>query len=445
MTLEKKLDTYWLKNISQHKTNAILVAVSGGKDSMTLVTILLKLGFRIAIAHCNFQLRAEDSKEDEAFVRHWAAHNQVHCHIIRFDTEIEMVKLKMSVQECARLLRYNWFQSLCKEHQYNYIATAHHANDNVETLLINLCKGTGIAGLHGILPISGNIVRPLLFASREQIDQYVLEQQIPYREDISNQSTKYLRNAVRHRVIPELEAIFPKLITQINSTISNIGQVEKIYRNAVSKVISTIVDQRGRDIYVPILKLKKNEAYEQICFELFSQYGFSVAQIPEILKLLNSESGHFVASSHFNVIKNRDFLILTQKETLDSDLILITEETKDVVTNDGIFQFLTIENNIIESESNSIACIDIENIVWPLQLRRRRLGDYFYPIGMGMKKKKLSKYLIDNKVPLHIKDRIWILESGKRIAWIVAHRLDERFKVKPKTKKMLQIQFIAHK
>ncbi|MCC6185960.1 MAG: tRNA lysidine(34) synthetase TilS [Chitinophagaceae bacterium] len=444
MKLELKFESYWQENIGAEKSSTILVAVSGGKDSMALAAILLKQGFKIAIAHCNFQLREGDALLDEELVLSWAVQNQVPCHNIRFDTKAEMAMRKMGVQECARLLRYNWFQALYAQHGYAFIATAHHANDNAETLLINLCKGTGIAGLHGILPISGNIIRPLLFATRTQIELYVHEQQIPYREDASNQSTKYLRNAIRHNIIPELEAIFPNAIAQINNTIARVGQSEIIYKNAVNKEINTLKEQRGKDIFIPILKLKKKVAYQQICFELFTQYGFTALQIPELLKLMERESGHYVAAKEYSVFKNRAFLIITKKEAIDTDHIIVADTNETIHTAEGIFQFSMVDGNEITTDKPEIALVDIDTITWPLLIRRKRLGDYFYPLGMGMKKKKLSKYLVDNKVPIHQKEKIWLIESDKKIVWIAAHRQDERYKVKSNTKKMLQIHFLPH-
>ena len=275
------------KHTFPNKREKILVAVSGGKDSMALANVLLNLGYSISIAHCNFQLRDEALILDEQLVSHWANENNVPSHCIRFDTKSKMAELKMSLQETARNLRYQWFQALCEENNYVAIATAHHANDNAETLLINLCKGTGVAGLHGIPTRNGKIIRPLLFASRQEIDAFVQEHSIPYREDESNASTKYLRNAVRHKIIPSLNEIFPNVVDRLNDTIERMQQVERIYNQAINKEIKKLVEKRGKDEYIPILKLQKNPNVEALCFEIFTNYNFTVAQIPEIIKLLS--------------------------------------------------------------------------------------------------------------------------------------------------------------
>lgn len=442
MELLKGFEKNWLSKNFPSKTETILVAVSGGKDSMALAHLLLQSGHSISLAHCNFQLRADASDLDEELVTNWAKSYGITCHTIRFETEKEMAFHKMGVQETARLLRYNWFKELKQQHHYCAIATAHHANDNAETLLINLCKGTGIAGLHGIPPKNENIIRPLLFANRLAIEEYILAHQIPFREDESNSGTKYLRNKVRHLIIPALNEVFPDVVERLNDNIQRFRQVEVIYKLAVEEEKKKLIEKRGADVYIPILKLLKRPAYEAVCYEIFGAYGFSSAQIPEILRLLKSESGHYVSSTTHRVIRDRNFLIITENKSENSDLILVDQLPQTVDTEQGQFIFSLEEKSSDLNESSNQAMIDFSLLEFPLLLRRRRTGDYFYPLGMGMKKKKISRFLIDQKIPLHLKEQVWIVESKVKIVWIAGMHLDERFKISNKTQKILRILFL---
>ncbi|MDI9320668.1 MAG: tRNA lysidine(34) synthetase TilS [Phycisphaerales bacterium] len=443
MNLPQRLEQHWQAQQFPDKKEKILLALSGGKDSMTLASLLHQIGCNLAVAHCNFMLRGTDSDLDEQLVKDWATQNNILCHCISFDTKKEMARNKTGVQETARKLRYDWFSTLCKEHHYAAIATAHHANDNVETLLINLCKGTGIAGLHGIPAKNNNIIRPLLFATRAEITEYATEHQIPFSEDASNSSTQYLRNAVRHKILPVLNEIFPDVVTQINQNIERFKQVENIYELAIAKEKKKLMERRGNDYYIPILKLLKRPSYKSICFEIFKEFGFSSAQVPEILKLLKSESGHYLSSESHRVIRNRMFLIITELISPKTDFIIIDKIPCSIKTSEGQFNFNIVEPTKHLDESKFTAYLNLDTLKLPLIVRRWRIGDYFYPLGMGMKKKKISRFLIDQKVPIHEKEKVWIIESQQKIAWLAAMRIDERFKIKNDTKKLLKINFLA--
>lgn len=443
MDLKKRFAHHWASQNFPQKKETVLVAVSGGKDSMALAHIMHEAGFSIALGHCNFQLRDTASNLDEQLVVNWAKEQSIPLHRIAFDTRKVMEDQKKGVQETARELRYSWFNTLCKEHGYAAVATAHHANDNAETLLINFCKGTGIAGLHGIPSRNGAIIRPLLFATGKEIENFVHSEDIPFREDASNASTYYLRNAVRHKVIPVLDEVFPCVVERLSENISRFKQVESIYRQAIESKKKKLLEQRGADFYIPVLKLKKEPAYETVCFELMSEFGFTAAQTPEILKLLNSESGHYVASASHKVIRNRMFLIITEQSTQKTDLILIEEFPATIETENGTFRFSVHDNIRLISSAAEIASIDSDTLSLPLTLRRWRKGDYFYPLGMGMKKKKVARFLVDQKIPVHQKEKLWVLEHTKQIIWIAGMRLDERFKIKPNTKKIVQVAFLS--
>ncbi len=439
MDLLKDFQDNWKRKGFHNQQLGTLLAVSGGVDSMVMADLFLKSGLAFGIAHCNFQLRGEASELDEQLVKDWAAKNNVPFFHTRFETKQMTEEWKKGVQETARILRYEWLDSVCKEHGYGKIATAHHANDNVETLLMNLFKGTGISGLHGILENTDKIIRPLLFAQKEDIRAYAATNGVQFREDASNETDTYLRNSVRLNILPVIEQSFPNVVTQVNDSISRFAQAEQLYRKAVDAELKKLVELRGNDLYIPIRKLKYRKPLETIAYELFQPYGFSPAQIPQILQLMESESGHYVASATNRVIRNRDFLIVTNLPTEATDFILVEGTPATIHTTDGTMHF-TIEKKPKEFvNDSSIAYIDLKQVEFPLILRRWKKGDYFYPLGMKMKKKKLSKFFIEQKLAIHQKEQVWVVECQKRIVWVAGMRMDERFKVKDNTEQVLTV------
>lgn len=423
-------------NSSQQK---VLLAVSGGMDSMVMADLFYKAAIPFAVGHCNFQLRAEESNLDEALVKDWCVDKGITFHSIRFDTKQSAGEWKKGTQETARILRYEWLNAICTEHKYLHIVTAHHANDNVETLLMNLFKGTGMSGLHGIPERNANIIRPLLFASKADIKKYATGNNVPYREDSSNATDVYTRNAIRHNIIPAVEELFPNAIQNINESIERFAQSEILYKKAIEQERKKLLEQRGQDFYIPVLKLKQRHPLETICYELFSPFGFTSAQVPHILELLESGSGRFILSHSHRIIRDREFLIITALADAGADFITIEGVPCQISAGKYHFSF-TVENKpaVISSDINT-ALIDMRRLEFPITLRKWRTGDYFYPLGMSMKKKKLSRFLIDHKVALHDKEHIWVLECSKRIAWIAGMRLDERFKINDNTELVLKI------
>ncbi len=443
MNLLQQFQQHWaIKNFCP-AGSTVLVTVSGGIDSMALAHLFLAGGIKFAVAHCNFQLRGEASEQDENFVAGWCATHNVTLHKTRFETKKCSEEWKKGTQETARILRYEWFEKVRKDNQYHKIATAHHANDNVETMLINLFKGTGISGLHGILPEQNNIIRPLLFATKEDVLAYAAENGITHREDASNASDDYLRNAVRHNIVPAIQALFPNAINNVNEGIGRFGEAEVLYKKALKAELKKLIEQRGQDFYIPVLKLLKCGPLPTICYELVHPYGFSSAQAAQVLGLLSSESGHYVQSPTHRIIRNRDFLIITSLPTQAADLILVERAPCTIDTARYRFTFSIIDKPAEIPTSPDTALIGLENITFPLMLRKWKTGDYFYPLGMKMKKKKVSRVLINEKVPLHEKENTWVIECSKRIAWLAGIRLDERFKIKPGTEKVLQVKKIA--
>jgi len=417
-----------------------LVTMSSGIDSMVLASLYLAQNIPFAVAHCNFLLRGEDADLDEQFVRDWCTMNGVTCHVTRFNTKEQSQEWKKGTQETARILRYEWFEQIREEHHYAKIATAHHANDNAETMLINLFKGTGISGMHGILPESNNIIRPLLFASREQIAAYADENDIRYREDISNASDDYLRNAVRHNIVPEIEKLFPNAIRGINESIGRFADAEVLYKKQIDAELKKLIEKRGQDHYIPVRKLRLREPLATIMYELIYPFGFSSQQVPHVLHLLSSESGHYVASSTHRIIRDRDFLIITMVAHHTTDMILVEAAPCTIDTGKYHFSFSIQDKPKTITADPHIALIDMKDMAFPITLRKWKTGDYLYPLGMGMKKKKVSKLLIGEKMPLHEKEDVWVLECKRKIAWVAGLRLDERFKIKDSTEQVLVVK-----
>jgi tRNA(Ile)-lysidine synthase len=421
----------------------VLLAVSGGADSMVMADLFLKGGISFAVAHCNFGLRGDASDLDEQLVTDWCVANQIAFHRVQFETKAKSEEWKKGTQETARILRYEWFEEVRKKKDYAKIVTAHHANDNVETLLINLFKGTGIGGLHGIQPENGYIVRPLLFATKAMLAEYAVEHAIVYREDASNDTDDYLRNAVRHNIVPAIQQWFPNAVTSVNESIERFGQAEILYKKAIEQERKKLMERRGNDYYMPVLKLRHREPLATICYELLYPFGFTSAQLPHVLSLLNAASGHYVSSPTHRVIRNRDFLVVTTIPADSADLVLVEAAPFFVETRKYKFSFsIQPKPKSIPADPN-IAYLDMSNIIFPLILRKWKTGDYFYPFGMKMKKKKVSRLLIDEKVPLHEKEEVRILECSKRIAWVSGIRPDERFRVKESTEQVLVVKRTA--
>lgn len=418
----------------------VLLAVSGGSDSMVMADLFLSSSIKFAVAHCNFGLRGEESDKDEHLVRDWCIMNSIQCHCARFDTKQKALEWKKGTQETARDLRYQWFEEIRKEHGFVKIVTAHHANDNVETMLINLFKGTGIGGLHGIRPVNGNVIRPLLFATKGMIAAYAGENKVPYREDASNETDDYLRNAVRHNVIPAVSQLFPGMVNNVNESIVRFSEAELLYSKAIEQERKQLIELRGQDYYIPVKKLRLRQSLTTICYELLLPFGFSSAQIPQILNLLTAQSGHYITSQTHRIIRNRDFLVITTLPEPTADLIMVESAPCTIDTGKYVFTF-SIKNKpeVISADKNE-AWLDLKNIAFPLLLRKWRNGDYFYPLGMKMKKKKVSRLFIDEKISLHDKEDTRLLECNKKIAWVSGIRIDERFKIKENTDKVLVVK-----
>ena len=435
------------ENLFQKKDNLIL-AVSGGIDSVVLCELCSQAGFNFKIAHCNFQLRGEESVRDETFVQQLGEKYNVPVITRRFATNEYATEKKISIQVAARELRYKWFDELLNEDsaktnppsQPTFLLTAHHANDNVETLLMNFFKGTGIKGLRGILPKQGKIIRPLLFGTKEAIRSFAGENNLGFVEDSSNLSDKYTRNYFRNQLIPSVEKVFPKVEENLLDNISRFNDISELYLQAITLHKKKLLVQVGNEIHIPVLKLQKARPLQTIVYEIIKDYSFTSHQTVDVLHLLKSESGKYISSSTHKIIRNRKWIIITPNNSQETSLIIISENTKHADFPEGKLVFEKTRDNTISSDS-SIAVIDADTVKYPLILRRWKQGDYFYPLGMK-KKKKLSRFLIDLKISMPDKEKTWVIESDKKIFWVIDKRIDDRFKITTQTKHTLKIKLV---
>lgn len=421
----------------------LLIAVSGGLDSVALCELCHLTGLRFTIAHCNFQLRGDESERDERFVKSLAGHYGVALFIKQFETEAYALQHKTSIQVAARALRYEWFYELAAELETRelapvHILTAHHADDNIETVLMNFFKGTGVAGMKGMLPKTGKIIRPLLFAGKQALMDFVKDRTLSFVEDSSNASDKYSRNYIRHHVIPAVREIYPGVDRNITANIDRFREIELLYNQAIAIHKKNLIEDRGGEMHIPVRKLLKAIPLKTILFEITKGYGFTAKQTEEAIALLQSDTGKYVMSSTHRILRNRDWLIISSLPQKELPVIVIRENDKEVSFGNGSLLF-TIHERKDEWKIpaiSSVACLDMKEIQFPLLLRKWGQGDYFYPLGMR-KKKKLSRFFIDQKMSQSEKENTWVIEMNKKIIWVVNKRIDERFKVLPGTKTML--------
>ena len=419
----------------------ILLAVSGGMDSMAMVYLFKRAGFQIGIAHCNFQLRGVDSDGDEAFVKEQAKQLDAPFYTIRFDTNKAAQEQKTSTQIVARTLRYQWFKELIVANNYSYIATAHHLNDSIETVLLNLTKGCGIKGLHGIPLQQAHIVRPLLFATRQEIQQFIQEQKIPYREDSSNQSTKYQRNLIRHKVIPNLQQINPSLESTFTKTLAHLRDTEILFNEIIQQYLSKITKKTAGQFFIEKQALISHPAKHTLLYELLVPYGFNGAQITQLFQSYEQIGTTFISASH-QILVDREYLIVKSKFTKKENFKLVKENTKKIIFNNQEFSLAYGNKNTYAlNQPSNIVLLDYEQLVFPLKLRYWKEGDRFQPLGMKGQSKKLQDLFSDLKLSRFEKEEVMILESDGTICWVVGYRIDERFKIREKTDRILRVEF----
>lgn len=431
-TLKKHIET----NLPFLLNKKLLLATSGGLDSMVMAHLFKDLQFDIAIAHCNFQLRGVDSFKDQKFVQDFADENEIPVNITQFDTQAFAADYKLSTQVAARDLRYNWFYELLEEEGYDYVLTAHHADDNLETFLINLSRGTGLEGLTGIPEENGSIVRPLLHFTRAEILEYAKENNIAWREDASNASDKYLRNKIRHHVVPLLQEINPNFMEAFQKTQSYLQESAGLVEDASIMVYQQVAKQEEDSITFDLNQLKKLPNYNAYLYQWLSEFGFTAWN--DVYDLVDAVSGKQIFASNFRLLKNRDSLILSKILVEDEvGTYFITKEQQEISIPLKL-TFKSVANPAFES--NKIIFVDGDKLQYPLELKLWQEGDSFQPFGMGGKSKKLSKFFKDEKLSLLEKEQCWLLWSANTLVWIIGLRQDERFKITENTTNILKIE-----
>ena len=437
----------------------LLLAVSGGVDSVALCELCYRAGFDFIIAHCNFQLRGAESDRDEEFVRQLAKKYGKELLVRSFDTAVWAEDHKVSLQVAARRLRYDWFHEIMtappheiptfniQHSTFNipkFLLTAHHLDDNVETLLMNFFKGTGIAGLRAMLPRQGGILRPLLFAQRQEILQFAVKEGLEWVEDSSNTSDKYTRNYFRHQVIPLLQQVYPGALDNLADNIPRFREIEQLYRQSVEQHKKRLLEYKGDEIHIPVLKLKRSAPLTTLVYEIIHEFGFTPQQVGGVIDLLDSGSGKYIRSATHRILKNRSWLIISRLEPTQAGPavhILIESPADTIRYSNGqlSFEVSSIQNLKFNTQNNNTALLDAASIRFPLLLRKWRQGDYFYPLGLR-KKKKLGRFFIDNRLSLADKEKVWVIEADKKIIWVVGLRIDDRFRITPHTRTTLIIK-----
>jgi len=466
MSLLQRFQQYIKEHGLFSMRDTLLLAVSGGIDSVVLCELCNQSAFHFIIAHCNFSLRGEESDRDAAFVRKLAASYGVPFLLKKFDTKAYAESHKLSIQEAARELRYGWFDGLINNpsildtasldtlqlladptmpfapRPIRHLVTAHHLDDNIETMLMHFFRGTGIHGLRGMLPKQSYIVRPLLFARKQELKQFAEENGLSWVEDSSNALDKYSRNYFRNQVIPFVQKIYPEAENNLNNNLRRFADMELLYEQALETHKKKLLEYKGDEVHIAVLKLQKAIPLHTIVYEIIKDFGFSAHQTDEVVRLLSSESGRYVQSATHRIIKNRRWLIIAPAHSEQAQTLVIEEDEDVVVFENGslLLNQLTIGNKQVTIANDpSIAYIDKKELQFPLILRKWKKGDYFYPLGLG-KKKKLARFFIDQKLSLTDKEKVWVLESNKRIVWVVGLRIDDRFKITGGTREMVRVE-----
>ncbi|WP_418895016.1 tRNA lysidine(34) synthetase TilS [Limibacterium fermenti] len=415
----------------------VIVGLSGGMDSMVLLDVLIKLGYECMAAHCHFHLRGAESDRDAGFVKEWCERHDINLKTIDFDTFAYAGRKKISVEMAARELRYDWFETLRREYQPQAVAIAHHQDDSVETVLLNLVRGTGIRGLTGIAAKNGYIVRPLLCLTRAEVEHYVKEHAIPYVTDSTNNDDYYLRNALRLNIIPALEKLNPSVKDSIFNTSRHLAEVKKVYDDSICKAVKDVYRKDKIDIEV----LLETVSPSAVLYEILSPLGFTPSTIDDALESVNAISGKTFYSDGYRLIKDRSYFILDRLSSSENDVreYTIGAETSQITS--PVHLDIRIEKRGVKLDKSPLTLsADMDKLSFPLLLRKWNAGDWFVPFGMKGKK-KLSDYFNDRKFSLKDKEDVWILTSKDDIVWIVGKRADNRFRISEKTDRVFIIEY----
>ena len=423
-----------------HSSQRILLAVSGGADSMLMLHLFVSAGFPVAVAHCNFGLRGSESDGDEQFVSDYCDKHNLAFYVKHFNTQDYALEKGISIEMAARDLRYSWFDALLKKHGLDLLATAHHQDDVIETFLINLSRGSGIKGLSGIQPKSGKIIRPMLFTSRTEILDYCARLKIDFRTDSSNIDTVYKRNLIRQEILPLLEQVNPAFRKNAMKTIGTLHETGQLFQQRMSEIRGFVYSEDDQGVMIHIEKLLTLSPLRTILFELIREFGFQIEQIEDIIDSLSKESGRKFFSDEYRLIKDREYLLISPFKIKSAQVFYLEEDCRKI----SFPVHLSLEKlertaDFRFSTHPDVVDLDLDRLVFPLILRHWQEGEYFQPLGMtGLK--KLSDFFIDEKYSIPEKENTWILASGNQVVCIVGKRLDDRFKITTKTKRILRIR-----
>ena len=414
----------------------VLAAVSGGMDSVLMAHLLKAAGYNISIAHCNFQLRGPEAIADQEFCQHLAQQLRVQFHTVNFDTTAYAVEKKISIQMAARDLRYQWFDQLRQQYNYDVIALAHHQNDTIETILLNLTRGTGIAGLHGILPKNGYLVRPLLFLNRDEIQHLIALNKLSYVQDSSNSSTKYARNKIRHEVIPKLKELNPALENTFENNLRHFRDLETLLELRLDELKKELFIYADNDIHLSIAAVKQLNPRRLLLFKLLQEYGFNESTVDDIIASLDKHPGRTFEGVGYVLVLDREKLILSPMNVRQYNNVQINETVHEANYGNYKITLLHDDSPLIIRDNPLAVSIDTELLVYPLTIRPWQQSDTFYPLGMKTKQ-KLSDFFIQQKLPVHQKKQVPLLVKGNGdIMWIAGYRLSDKYKVNKNTKKV---------
>lgn len=421
----------------------VLLAVSGGMDSVIMTEIFKLSGFDYSIAHCNFHLRGVESNEDALFVEALSKEAKVEFYLKDFDTAGYAAENKLSIQMAARQLRVCWLEDLVEQYGYQCYATAHHQDDQIETLFINLLRGCGISGLHGILPKVGVLIHPMLFTNRTEIEAFAKNNNILYREDSSNFTQNYLRNKIRHSLIPVIREIEPGYQKIFHENTERFQLVEDIYQQQIQTAKSQLVEDVNDQIHISIKLLQVLHPPEGYLYEIISIYGFNYSQVKSIVLSLSKQSGKKYFSKTHILLKDRDLLIIEKKtihEAVYKEFLISSEMSHLTHPVNLEIKDCPIENVFFDKKNKNLAFLDSDKLKFPLKIRKWEKGDFFYPLGMKGRK-LISDFWVDNKISIVDKKKIWLLISDGHIVWIIGQRIDNRYRISEETKNVLCIKF----
>ena len=424
------------------RQDKILLTVSGGVDSMVLMSLCVNSGYTVGVAHCNFCLRGRESDEDEILVQEHARKYGIECHNRRFDTVGEMERTGESMEMAARRLRYTWFAELCEEHGYTVIAVAHHIDDSIETFFINLMRGTGLRGLTGIHQQVGRVVRPLMFASRKEILDYALHKHIPYREDSSNKTTKYLRNKIRLGLTPRIREINPRFPFIMSRNIERLMAAQRFIDGAIDHIYAEAVSDEDGIYTIHMENISNADSREFVIYEILSsRFGFKGDVVDGLCRALQSDTTgrRFYSRSHVAYV-DRGNIVVTRISDEDNCQVSVQQGQQRAYCGNSVLYFEIVDVDSLPSYNvaDNIALLDADKVEFPLTLRRWSEGDTFIPFGMTGRK-KVSDFLIDGKVSMAEKNRQFVLISGTEIAWLAGRRIADPFRITDSTERVLRI------